>query len=67
MTIKQVVCACACGYPIFVGDLVYESVDGGLLHAECCGEPESFVDSETGDHLKAGDPLPQPFPASLEP
>lgn len=50
---------CECGEEIKPGDLVFKSVDGGLLHAECCDEDaDSFVDLETGKPCKSP---PQPF------
>ncbi len=50
----------ACEKPLKDGDLFYEDVNEGPMHAECCGpEPESFVDKD-GEPLKPGDPIPRP-------
>lgn len=49
---------CECGEPIKPGDFVYLSIDGGYLHADCCGDADSFVDFETGEPPKT---TPQPF------
>ena len=44
------------------GDEVLPDASGGYIHAKCCGpEPESYCNLETGEPLKAGDPLPKPF------
>lgn len=55
--------ACECGEAFKEGDLVIHSVDGGYLHADCCGpERESYVNLETGEPIGPDDPIPTPFP-----
>lgn len=52
----------ACGKPFADGEAVYEDVNEGTMHADCCGpEPESFVGPD-GEPLKSGDPIPAPHP-----
>ncbi len=58
---------CECGEPIKPGDLVYHSIDGGYLHADCCGDPDSFVNLATGDPLGPDVSPPQPFPYEPNP
>ncbi|WP_163314381.1 hypothetical protein, partial [Enterobacter hormaechei] len=49
----------ACQCPVKDGDLYYEDVTEGPLHAACCGpEPESY--HRNGEPLKPGDPIPEP-------
>jgi hypothetical protein len=51
----------ACGGLFIDGDEVYNDVDGGFIHAKCCGpEPESYR-GDDGEPLKAGDPIPKPW------
>jgi len=40
----------------------HPDISGDLLHATCCGpERESYVNLETGEPLKDGEPIPKPF------
>lgn len=51
-----------CGVTFTPDDDCLTDINLGTVHAACCGpEPESYVDLETGEPLKPGDPLPTPF------
>lgn len=51
----------ACGEPLRDGDSVYTDVNGGVLHAACCGpEREGYVNGD-GEPLKDGEPIPAPY------
>ena len=53
----------ACGKPLLEGQLVLQDISEGLMHRACCGpEPEAFVNLETGEPLRPGDPLPEGLP-----
>lgn len=50
----------ACGKAVIDGNLFYEDMNEGPMHAECCGpERESFVGPD-GEPLKPGDPIAAP-------
>ena len=43
----EVVCCMACAKQLVEGDRVYRELEGGFIHAECCGDdPESFFDED---------------------
>lgn len=59
-TVTPLICF-VCDEPIRDGDPVYEDVNDGLLHADCCGpERESYAGAD-GEPLKPGEPIPQPW------
>lgn len=52
----------ACGGILLDDDMVFDDYDGGTLHERCCGpERESYVNLETGEPLKDGEPIPKPY------
>lgn len=51
-----------CALAFVEGDPCLTDVDLGAVHAGCCGpEPESYVNLDTGEPLKPGEPLPTPW------
>lgn len=57
----------ACAVPLVDGDMVYSDASGGCIHAACCGpERESYVGND-GEPLKDGDPIPEPWPWTVDP
>lgn len=55
-------CCIACERPMVEGELYFDDVSGGVLHADCCGpERESYVGND-GEPLKDGEPIPTPIP-----
>lgn len=57
----------ACDQKIEDGDLVYNDVNGGLIHAGCCGpERESYCGPD-GAPLANGEPIPEPYAWRPEP
>lgn len=52
----------ACRMALLDDDQVFADIDGGFLHAACCGpERESYVDLGTGDPIGPDDPIPTGF------
>lgn len=52
----------ACGGILLDDDMVYDDYDGGTLHEKCCGpERECYVNLETGEPIKEGEPIPKPL------
>lgn len=58
---EDVPCCMACAVPLKTGDEVYNELDGGIIHADCCGtERESYfgVDEQP---LADSEPIPPPW------
>lgn len=53
-------CCIACDEPLKDGDRYYPDADGGSIHADCCGERESYTNAD-GDPLGPNDPIPEPL------
>jgi len=51
----------ACGEKIEDGDPVYNDMDGGFIHAECCGPGRESYTGPDGEPLADGDPIPEPW------
>lgn len=57
----------ACGGILLYGVDVFDDVNGGVIHASCCGpERECYVDLESGAPIKAGEPIPTPYKWGVE-
>jgi hypothetical protein len=51
-----------CQKPLLPGDMCLTDYTLGTVHAACCGpERESYVDLETGEPIKEGEPIPEPY------
>ncbi|MBO9099970.1 MULTISPECIES: hypothetical protein [unclassified Rhizobium] len=57
---EQEVCE-ACSGIFEEGDPVYWALDGGHIHAECCGPKRESYCGPDGEPLKEGEPIPEPF------
>ncbi|WBU27633.1 hypothetical protein OOZ54_13265 [Rhodopseudomonas palustris] len=52
----------ACGEALKLGDDVYDEINGGIIHAACCGpDRESYVDLDDGSPIGPDDPIPTPW------
>lgn len=51
----------ACAIAFKDGDLVYDDVSGGSLHAACCGPERECYVGDDGERLKDGEPIPEPY------
>lgn len=57
----DVQCCMACAVPMKDGDKVYNELDGGIIHADCCGpERENYYGADE-QPLEDGEPIPEPW------
>lgn len=53
-------CCMACAVPLKDGDKVYNELDGGIIHADCCGPERENYYGENEQPLADGEPIPEP-------
>ena len=59
---EDLILCIACGMAFIDDDQAFADIDGGFIHAGCCGpERESYVDLETGEPIGPNDPIPTGF------